>query len=112
MKTQKTLNRGLKLIVKLCLGFIIGISFGFGVGKFIKEEKQIPSSIENTIQQNNNLESLEKHISTVGILEEAKRINDSLKIVFDNYEEEDIMVIKTKTTGKTELLNLRDGNIL
>ncbi len=112
MKTHNTQNRKRKLIVKVILGFIIGISFGFGAGKLVKEDNRTTSSIEKTIQQNNNFESVEKYISATEILEEAKRINDSLKIAFDNYEEEDIIEIKTKTTGKTKLFKLRDGNIL
>ena len=112
MKTQNTPNRKRKLIVKVILGFIIGISFGFGAGKLIKEDNRTTSSIEKTIQQNNNFESVEKHISATEILEEAKRINDSLKITFDNYEQEDIIVIKTKAIGKTELFKSWDGNNL
>lgn len=64
MKTQNTQNRKPKLVVKVVLGFIIGISFGFGIGKFIKTDNRLISSIKHTLQENCECEVVEKNMST------------------------------------------------
>ncbi len=51
MKTQNTQNRKRKLIIKVVLGFIIGISFGFGIGKIVKEKIKTTAAIEKSIHQ-------------------------------------------------------------
>lgn len=67
MKTQKNQNRKSKLIVKVILGFIIGISFGFGVTKMIKSDIRLSSSIKQSIQENCDCESVNKNTSMIGI---------------------------------------------
>ncbi|WP_026451217.1 hypothetical protein [Aequorivita capsosiphonis] len=116
MNTQKTLNRKRKLIVKVILGFIIGISFGFGITKMIKSDTRLTSSIKQSIQENCDCESVNKNISSIGLqfskdgitnktvsfvlknckyevsaAEEAKKINEHLKATIPNYETIDII---------------------
>jgi len=50
MNIQKLQNRTIKLIAKVILGFIVGISFGFGIGKLVKEKIKSTASIEKSIQ--------------------------------------------------------------
>lgn len=138
MKTKNTQNRKRKLVIKLILGFIIGISFGFGVGKFIKTDNRLTSSIEKAIQQNCDCESVEKDISTVGIQfskedgltnqtasfilknckyedsakEEAKRINEFLKVAVDNYEAIDLLELSFNSEENLEIVKIKNGTIL
>lgn len=137
MNTQKTLNRSLKFIAKIILGFIVGMSFGFGVGKFIKTGHRLTSSIEQEIQEHCDCESVEK-IATVGFQfskddgvtnraisfilknckyngsakEEAKRINDFLKVAVDNYEAIDLLELSFSSEEDLDLVKIKNGTVL
>lgn len=111
MKTQnKEIRTGKTL--KVILGFAIGIALGFGFTKLVKSVSQPTAFIESTIQQDAHLESVDTPISNAGILQEAKRINDSLKVAFENYDEEAILFIRSNATGKIGHYNIRKENIL
>ena len=56
-----------RFILKILLGFIIGISFAFGMGNMIKRNSNLRDSIEKTLQQNCNCESVTLDDSAVGI---------------------------------------------
>lgn len=115
MNTQKTLNRSLKFIAKVILGFIVGISFGFGVGKFIKTDNRLTSSIEKAIQQNCDCELVEKNISTVGFQfakEETKCNNEFLKVAVDKYEVINLFELSSNPEGHLELVKIKNGTIL
>ncbi|MGO3182462.1 MAG: hypothetical protein ACTIJ9_06480 [Aequorivita sp.] len=138
MKTQKNQNRKRNLITKVILGFIIGISFGFGVTKMIKSDNRLNASIKQSIQENCDCESVDKNISTVGIqfskedgfsnqttsyvlknckykgsaIEEAKRINKELKASVENYESVDIIELTFKSTGEKDLVKIKNGVVL
>lgn len=123
MKTKnKEIHIG-KLILKVVLGFAIGISIGYGITKFFKSSNRLTASIEKTIQQNYDCESVEKNVSTAGIqfskedgltnlrtsfslknckykgsaIEEAKRINEYLKRSVENYESIAVLELTFKT---------------
>lgn len=111
MKRQnKEIRTGKTL--KVILGFAIGIALGFGFTKLVKSSSQKTAFIESTLQNATHLELGDKQISNIGILKEAKRINDSLKVPFGNYDEEAIIFIKSNTTGKIEHFNIKKENIL
>ncbi|SRX52729.1 hypothetical protein [Aequorivita sp. CIP111184] len=138
MKSQKNQKRNHKLIVKIILGFIIGISFGFGVGKFFKSEKKLTSSIEKTIQQNCQCESITSNFGAVGIQfskedgfsnkklsftlincdyyssekEEATRLNEILKQEVENYASVDFISFQFKSEEKNEIVKIKNGSIL
>ncbi|HLW32571.1 MAG TPA: hypothetical protein VKX40_09950 [Aequorivita sp.] len=67
MKTQNTQNRKRKLVIKLILGFIIGISFGFGLGKLVKVNLKSTASIEKSIQQTSFQTIGEKELGKIKI---------------------------------------------
>lgn len=138
MKTQNKQNRSLKLIAKVILGFIVGISFGFGVGKFIKTDNRLTSSIEKTIQQNCDCELVEKDISSSGIqfskkdgvsnktasfilknckyegseIEEAQKLNEHLKASVENYEAMDLIELSFQSNKDREVVKIKNGFIL
>lgn len=137
MNKQNTQNRKRNLIIKVILGFIIGISFGFGVGKIIKSDNRLISSIEETIKQNCDCESVEKDISSIGIhfskedgisnqtasftltnceykstvMEEAQRINEHLNKAVENYDSIDLIELTFESRGETELVQIKNGII-
>lgn len=137
MKIQNTQNRKRKPIVKVILGFIIGISFGFGVGKFIKSDIRLSNSIKQTIQENCDCESVDINISTIGLqfskedgitnqtvsyilknceyegsaIEEAERINDYLKASVKNYNSVDVIEFTFQSNGENELVKIKNGII-
>lgn len=104
----------------------------------IKSDKRLTSSIENTIQQNCNCESVDKNISSLGIqfskedgianvsgsyilknckyegsaMEEAHRINENLKAAFENYESVDLIELSFQSNGKKELVKIKNGIVL
>ena len=138
MKAEKNQNRKRNLIVKVILVFIVGISFGFGIGKMIKSDKRLTTSIEKTIQENCDCESVEKVISSVGIqfskkdgasnqtasftltncnyesfaMEEAQRINEHLKASVENYASVDIVELTFDSNGEKEIVKIKNGIIL
>jgi len=138
MTTQKNQNRKRKRIVKVILGFIIGVSFGFGITQMIKSDKRLTFSIEKTIEENCNCESVAKNIFTVGIqfskedgitnktasytlknckykgsaIEEASRINKGLKASVKNYESVNIIELRFKSYGQEDLVKIKDGSII
>lgn len=108
MKAQNKEIRIGKKVLKSILGFAIGIALGYGFVKLIKTDNEMTASIESNIHQNNNFESVEKHISNIATLREAKRINDPLKMTFKKYEKEDIIVIKSVKRYNRTLKNQGD----
>lgn len=138
MNTQNTQNRKRRLIVKTILGFIIGISFGFGMGKFIKTDNRLTSSIQSTIQENCDCEVVEKDISTAGIQfskengitnktasfalknckyegtasEEARKINERLKATVEEYEKMDLIEISFQSNEDREVVKIKNGTVL
>ena len=138
MNTQKTVNRSLKFIAKVILGFIVGISFGFGVGKFIKTDNRLTSSIEKTIQQNCDCELVEKDISSSGIqfskkdgvsnktasfilknckyegsaIEEAQKLNEHLKASVEDYDSMDLIELSFQSNKDREIVKIKNGFVL
>lgn len=138
MKTLKNPKRKRKLIVKVILGFIIGISFGFGITKMIKSDNRLTTSIKQSIQKNCDCESVNNNISTVGIqfskedgisnqttsyvlkdckyegsaIEEADRINEHLKESVENYDSVDIIELTFQSNGENELVKIKNGTII
>ncbi|QAA82079.1 hypothetical protein EI546_10260 [Aequorivita sp. H23M31] len=103
MKTQNKKIRIGKKVLKSILGFAIGIALGFGFVKLIKTDSKRTATIESTIHQNNNFDMTEKQVFNLSSLKEAKRINDSLKWTFENYEKEDIIIIKSVSRNNLTL---------
>lgn len=138
MKTQNTKNRKRKLIVKVVLAFIIGISFGFGVGKFLKSDTRLTSSIQKTLKQNCKCESVTMEERAVGVQfnkddgfsnsklnftlkncdynssaeTEAQRLNTILKKEVENYESIDFISFYFKNEDKTEIIKINNGKII
>lgn len=67
MKVQNELKRKKRLILKITLGLIIGISFGFGIGKMVKSNKSLVNSVEKSLQQNCNCEDVIAENRAIGI---------------------------------------------
>ena len=138
MKTQnKEIHTG-RLVIKVILGFVVGISLGYGITKLVKSDNRLTASIEKTIQQNCDCESVEKNISSRGIQfskvdgisnqtasfilknckyeisakEEAKRINEHLKASVDNYEAIDLIELSFNSEEHLELVKIKNGIIL
>lgn len=138
MKTQNNQNRKRNLVVKVILGFIIGISLGFGITKVIKSDKRLTTSIEKTIQEYCDCESVHKNISAVGIqlskengfsnqtasftlinckyenstIKEAERINEHLKTNVEDYVSVDIVELTFQSNGEEESVKIKNGTIL
>lgn len=129
---QKNKNR---FILKILLGFIIGISFAFGMGNMIKRNSNLRDSIEKTLQQNCNCESVTLDDSAVGIQfnkvdgvsnstfhftlknseystsskVEANRLNTILKKEVENYETVDFISFHFKTKNKIESVKIKNN---
>ena len=123
-----------KFILKILLGFIIGISFGFGIGKMIKSNSRLGGSIEKSLQQNCNCESVTLDGSAVGIQfnkvdglsnstfdftlknceysasakKEANRLNTILKREIENYDSVDFISFHFKTKNKIESVKIKN----
>ena len=51
MKTKNVKkNKAKQLILKMLIGAVIGLSFGFGVGKMVKSNDDLVTSIEKNLQ--------------------------------------------------------------
>ncbi|WP_034893527.1 hypothetical protein [Gillisia sp. Hel_I_29] len=138
MKTSKSNNRNRNLVLKVILGFIIGISFGFGVAKLIKSESRLTSSIEKSIRKNCDCESVRSEFSAVGlqfskedginnraleitlenctvntkIEKEAARLHEVLKMEVDNYADVDLLILHFQNTNKSETVKIKQGEII
>lgn len=138
MKAQNTQNRKRRLIVKTILGFIIGLSFGYGIGKFIKTDNRLTSSIKHTIQENCECEVVERNMSATGIQfsktngitnktasfalknckyegtasEEARKINERLKATVEDYEEMDFIELSFHSNEDREVVKIKNGTVL
>ena len=138
MRTSKNNNRNRNLVLKVILGFIIGISFGFGVAKLIKSESRLTSSIEQSIRKNCDCESVRSEFSAVGlqfskedginnraleitlenctvntkIEKEAARLHEVLKMEVDNYADVDLLILHFQNTNKSETVKIKQGEII
>ncbi len=138
MKTQNKKNRISKIVLKVILGFAVGITLGYGITKLVKSDNRLTASIEKTIQQNCDCESVEKNISSRGIQfskvdaisyqtasfilknckyeisakEEAKRINQHLKASVNSYEAIDLIELSFNSEEHLELVKIKNGTIL
>lgn len=139
MKTQnEKKNKPSQLFLKLIIGAIIGISFGFGIGKMVKSNYGLTTAIEKALQENCDCELVYKDISTVGIqfskedgftnqkasyvlkncnykgsaMEEALRIDEHLKASVENYDSVDVIELIFHSDGEKELVKIKDGSIL
>ncbi|AFL80786.1 hypothetical protein Aeqsu_1293 [Aequorivita sublithincola DSM 14238] len=138
MKTQSKQKNTKKIILKLTLGFIIGISFGFGVGKMVKSNSRLVNSIETTLQQNCNCELIKSENSFAGIQfskedgfsntkldftlmncnftssaeKEVNRLNDILTNEVENYDSVDLITFNFKSENQIQSVKIKDGKIL
>lgn len=138
MKIQNEKKRKKGLVLKIILGFIIGISFGFGIGKMFKSNGSLVNSIEKSLQQNCNCESAIVEDRAIGIQfnkldgfsnsklgitlinpsysssaeKEANRLNRILKKDVENYNSIDFVTFYIKSDDTTKTVKIKDGNIL
>lgn len=138
MKLQNEKKRKKRLVLKIIFGLIIGISFGFGIGKMVKSNKSLVSSIEKSLQQNCNCESVLLENGAIGIQfskqdgfsnlkiditlknctfyssaeKEANRLNNMLERDVQNYNSVDFITFYFKSKEGTETVKIKDGNIL
>lgn len=136
MKTQNKENHTVILILKVIFGFAVGIAIGFLITKSLKYNNRITSSIEKTIQQHCACESVEKNISAIGFQfskedgvtnqtasftlnnckynysakDEAKRINEYLKVAVGDYQSLDLIELSFISEAENELFKNQEWN--
>ena len=138
MKIQNEQKRKRNFVLKIILGFVIGISFGFGIGKMVKSNKKLGNSIEISLQQNCNCENVVLENGAIGIQfnkqdgfsnsrlditlinpshsssveKEANRLHDILKKDVQNFNSVDFITFYFKSNNSTKTVKIKDGNIL
>lgn len=136
-KNQKT-NRTLKLGLKILIGGIIGLSFGFGVGKMVKSNSRLGIAMENTLQQNCHCEKVISEGGAVGLQfskkegfsnsskeftienaafpasveKEALRLHSILENDVADYTSVDLITFHFKTENTQQTVKIKDGNVL
>ena len=139
MKTKNVKkNKGKQFVLKILIGAVIGLSFGFGVGKMIKTNDRLVTSIKKNLQQNCNCESVEASWSAVGIQfnkedgfsnkrlsftlencktnfltkEESIQLNKVLVKEVENYNNIDVLNLEFVSENNSENLKIRKGEIV
>jgi len=139
MKTKnEQRSKAIQFGLKMLIGAIIGLSFGFGVGKMVKSNDGLVTSIEKNLQQNCNCKSVEASWSAVGIQfskedgfsnsrieftlensmlttsaeKEAMRLHTILKKNVDHYDSVDLIIFNFKSGEKYKTVKIKEGCIV
>lgn len=127
-----------RLIFTIIIAGLIGLTFGFGVGKGYMANNKLVNAIENKLQQTCDCEIVKSDISAVGIqfstndglsnsqadfilenckfstseVTEAIRLNNILKKDIENYNSIDLITFHFKSQNNIKTIKIKDGSIL
>lgn len=137
MKTQNNKkSKPARVVLKLAIGAVIG--FGIGISLMVKENDNLTTALEETLQQNCDYESITLNHGVTGIRysnedgftnktvsftlkncvykssakEAAARLNDMLKRDVENYDSVDFSTFYFKSEEKDAIVKIRRGTVL